>query len=69
MRDRRVVLAVAGLALVALAARHPTADFKRSGTTQDAGCGGFRAGRCLGALYLDGEPAALKRTTILGAHP
>jgi len=28
MRDRRVVLAVAGLALVTLAVRHPTADFR-----------------------------------------
>ena len=28
MRDRRVVLAVAGLALVTLAARHPTADVR-----------------------------------------
>jgi uncharacterized YccA/Bax inhibitor family protein len=28
MRDRRAVLVVAGLALIVLAARHPTADFR-----------------------------------------
>jgi hypothetical protein len=28
MRDRKVLLAVAGLALIALATRHPTADFR-----------------------------------------